>query len=254
MDDIWESYQRRLDGVSKRDRTLRREASYIARKAPDSLSYQKVTIDGNERWLTIINSDNLTLKTLLTMPGEHLLGGELVEFADNYWIVTSVDAHQELYAKAQMEQCNYLLKWIVNVGDGQKEIIERHCIVSDGTKYLTGETTSNYAENGMVLGDTRIAVTLTRDGYTAKLGRKDRFLIDDADTNHVLSYRITKPFKIGGVYNGHGAMSFVLQECNTEEDDNLELHIADYYKHFPRETADGIEDASDELEGKKVWL
>lgn len=102
----------------------------------------------------------------------------------------------------------------------------------------------------MTLGDTRISVTFPRNKHTVKIGRKHRFLIDDYDTEHVLAYRVTKPFKVGGVYNGHGAMSFVFQECNTEDDDNLELHIADYYKHFSR----GAVEERDENDKREVWL
>lgn len=104
----------------------------------------------------------------------------------------------------------------------------------------------------MTLGDTRISVTFPRNEHTVKIGRKHRFLIDDYGTDHVLSYRVTKPFKIGGVYNEHGAMSFVFQESNTEETDNLELHIANYYKYFPREYGDP--DDTQSSDGKKVWL
>ena len=156
-----------------------------------------------------------------------------------------------------MLQCNHRLRWIA--ADGH--IIERWCIVSDGTKYLTGETISSYNENGMSLGDTRISVSLARDEYTVQLNRGFRFLIDDEDSDTVLAYRLTKPFKIGGVYNGNGVMSFVMTEVNTEDDDNFDLRIADYYKHFPRET-DGNTDSettakvlNDETTGgKKVWL
>ena len=115
---------------------------------------------------------------------------------------------------------------------------------------------SSYNENGMVLGDTRMSITLPRDSDTVQFGRDDRLLVDDYESKKVLAYRITKPFKIGGVYNGHGAMSFVMVEANTEEDDNLELHIANYYKYFPRPTdprpvAPGDTESKN---GKKVLL
>ena len=108
----------------------------------------------------------------------------------------------------------------------------------------------------MVLGDTRMSITIARNKYTVQFGRDDRLLIDDYESKKVLAYRITKPFKIGGVYNGHGAMTFVMVEVNTEEDDNLELHIANYYKYFPRPTDPVQVDPGDAKpkDGKKVWL
>lgn len=84
-------------------------------------------------------------------------------------------------------------------------------------------------------GDSRVYLYLPRDGDTIKLNRSNRFLIDDYDSPNVLAYRLTKPFKLGGSYNGNGILAFVLTECNTEDTDNIELHIPNYYDHFPRE-------------------
>ena len=60
-------------------------------------------------------------------------------------------------------------------------------------------------------------------------------------------------------YNDKGIFSFVLQEVVTTDNDNLELNIADYYKHFPKENTNPDFDAPlDESHttptGKKVWL
>ena len=251
----WNSYESRLSmrGSTKREAILSRTKEYFSRKLPASLSYHTVDINGLDQNLAIINSDNLNQKTLCSMPGEDIISGSLIYWQDSHWLVTETDINNEVYTKATMIRCNHLLKWIA--ADGR--IIERWCIISDGTKYLTGETISSYNENGMSLGDTRISVSLARDEYTVQLGRDFRFLIDDEDSGSVLAYRLTKPFKIGGVYDSSGVMSFVMTEVNTEDDDNFELHIADYYKHFPRDDG-GISISTKPGEsvknGKKVWL
>lgn len=252
---VWDIYQSRLSarGNTKREVKLNRERDYISRKLTASLSYHTVSMNGVEQEVAIIDSDNLTLKTLCSMPGEEIISGSLVHWNDNHWLVTAVDVNNEVYTQATMLQCNHLLKWIT--ADGT--IVERWCIVSDGTKYLTGETMSSYNDNGMSLGDTRIAVSLARDEYTVKLGREHRFLIDDEESNTVLAYRLTKPFKVGGVFNGHGVMSFVMTEVNTEDDDNFDLHIADYYKYFPHDGSDATDPSESEVpssDGKKVWF
>ena len=64
------------------------------------------------------------------MPGEDIEHGGLIRWADNYWLVTERDANNNVYARAKMIQCNYLLKW---VSDDDK-IYEQWCIVEDGTK------------------------------------------------------------------------------------------------------------------------
>lgn len=251
---IWDSYQDALAvrGSSIRDVKANRERQFLARKLASSLSYHPALVNGVEQELAIINSDNLNQKTVCTMPGGNILCGSLVEWSDNRWLVTQVDASNELYTKGIMLQCNYLLKWVTD----DDEIVERWCIVEDSTKYLTGETVSRYNQNGMVLGDTRIAVTIARDKYTVKLGRDNRFLIDDPDSDTTLAYQLTKPLKVGSVYNGHGVITFIMTEANTEDSDNTELRIANYYKHFPRrcdpiEVKPGTQETAD---GKKVWL
>ena len=83
-------------------------------------------------------------------------------------------------------------------------------------------------------------LTIGRNADTAKLTRKNRFLIDDPESPSVMAYALTKPLKVGPVYGiGQlkGVYKFVIQEVNTTDDDNLELMIPDYYKHFPRTEA-----------------
>lgn len=252
----WSTYQSRLNarGDTRRNTALQRECRFLNAKLPSNLSYHQVTINGESRNLAVINSDNLDTKTLCSLPGEDIPHGGIVEWMNNRWIITVKDANNELYTKATMRQCNYLLRWIADDG----EIIERWCIVEDGTKYLTGE----YGDNNFIItrGDSRISLTLPRDKYTIRLNRDNRFLIDDYDSPNVLAYRLSKPFKLGGSYNGDGVLYFVLQECNTEDSDNFELHIANYYDYFPRDNQIGSYDTDtedtkpDEESGKKVWI
>lgn len=256
---VWDSYQARLSarGSDKRGIRVLRGRDCLSRKLPESLSFFSLRIDGEPRDAAIISTDNLNIKTICTMPGEDIEGGAMVDWADQHWVVTEKDVNNEIYTRATMLQCNHLLRWIAADGSIQ----ERWCVVSDGTKYMTGETIGSYNENGVSLGDTRISMIISRDEYTAQFSREHRFLIDDVASGSVLAYRLTKPFKIGGVYNGRGAMSFILSEVNTEDDDNLELRIADYYRHFPgaanaRPDNDAAERVEDDTEdgGKKVWL
>lgn len=244
----WDTYTLRSDarGNTKREASLKREVSYISRKVPESLSYnENVPIDGIPQNVTIINSDNLNEKLIYSLPGEDIVHGGLVEWMDNHWLVTERDANTTLYTKAKMIQCNHLLKWI----DEFDTLHEQWSIVEDGTKYLTGEFEDRYFAT--TRGDSRIAVTVARNKDTAKLGREMRFLIDDPDTGLMLAYGLSKPLKMGWTYNNMGVYKFVMQEVETTQDDNVELGIADYYKHFPRESP--ITDPTTP-EGKKVWL
>lgn len=67
----------------------------------------------------------------------------------------------------------------------------------------------------------------------------------------MLAYLLTKPLKMGWTYNERGVFKFVMQEVQTTDDDNVELGIADYYKHFPK-TPPVVDPVTPE--GDKVWL
>ncbi len=250
----WDNYEARMNarGTTRREAALKREKRHITQKLPNSLAYRLATINDVQQELCVINSDSLDIKTILSMPGEDLTHGGTVFWEDNYWLVIQRDANNEIYTKGIMRQCNYKLKWI----DKDKNIIERWCIVEDGTKYLTGE----YGDNHFVLtrGDMRISVILPRDRDTVQLGRNNRFLIDDYESPTVAAYELSKPFKLGSVYGGNGVLAFVMQECNAQDSDNLDLHIANYYNYFPRtqpcELELPSEDAHEAETGRKGWI
>lgn len=248
----WSVYKKKMEsgGADMRNKTLVRERRYLAKNMPNSLSFHTAIVNGEERSLAIINSDNLDLKTLCTLPGEDLPHGGYVEWMGNHWIITEKDANNEVYTKCKMKQCNYLLRWV----DEDNNVIERWCIIEDATKYLVG-TWSSY-EYVVERGDSRVYMYIPRDKDTVKLNRESRFLIDDYASPTVLAYRLTKPFKLAGTYNENGVLAFVLSECQTEDTDNFERHIANYYDHFPR--PEGMVeppiDPTPVPDGKKVWL
>lgn len=279
--DIWNAYESRIavHGTNKKDAALKREIRFINSHLPDNISYCTVevltqefgynieTAESKSHRLTqnvaIIDSDNLNQKVIISMPGEDIRLGSLILWGDNYWLVHERDANSTLYVKAKLLQCNHLLKWITD----DKEIIEQWCVIEDGTKYLTGELEDrNFV---VTRGDSRISVQLARNKYTIALSRKNRFLIDDDDSPHKLSYLLTKPLKCGLTYNNDGTFKFVMQEVTATEYDNHDLGIADYYRYFERDMSeknveatncDETEDSPSEQNntgsqnGKKVWI
>lgn len=250
--DVWGLYQNRITakGGTKRNAALQREVRMLNNKLPEGLSYHTVTIDNVEKQVEIIDTDNLNIKFIHSLPGEDIDCGSTVSWMGYHWLVMERDANSEINTRAKMRQCNYLLKWVNN----HHEICEQWCIVEDGTKYLTGELEDR---NFIVTrGDSRMALIISRNAETIKLGRNNRFLIDDPDSNEKLAYTLTKPLKVGQVYNGKGVFGFVLQEVQMTNDDNTELGIADYYKHFDKDSI-LITDSNKETfteTGKKVWL
>ncbi len=221
---VWDMYEDRINasGKTNRERLLNQTKDNISRKIKDSLSYHYVSIDGVSQGITITDDSNdLSIKKICALPDEGLLHGGMVEYANSHWIITEVDANDEVYSKGKMQRCNYLLKWLDDTGS----IIEKWSIVEDGTKYLIGEKSSDM----MSIGDARIAITLPKDADTNKLCRGMRFLVDDNDADRVLAYQITKPNKLYNIYDGRGIFRFILNEVNLTDDDNVKLRIADYY-------------------------
>jgi len=254
---VWDMYEKRMTarGLTKRETALQREKHALLTMTPDGLFYHQAIVDGIDQPVEVIDSDNLNEKTICSVYEDVIRAGSLVEWADNHWLVTECDANNEVYTRAKMIQCNYLLKWV----DDNDKIISKWCIVEDGTKYLTGE----YEDRNFIVarGDSRIAITIAKDEDTVKLGRENRFLVDDPDSKEQLAYVLSKPMKAGHVYNSDGVYIFVLQEVVTTDYDNQELGIADYYHHFPREgitqePANPVIDPENNVDekGRKVWL
>lgn len=245
----WDLYESRMvsAGETKRGAALRRELHNISTMLDDNLSYCSVEIDNEKQNVAVINTDNLNEKFIISMPGEDIKHGALVEWMNQKWLVTEKDSNSTLYTKSRMIQCNYLLKWVTP----DKVIHEQWCVVEDGTKYLTGEF-----EDRMFMttrGDSRLSVTIARNQYTAALTRENRFVIDDPESAEKLTYLLTKPLKLGSSFtygeNGEyeGVYKFVMQEVTATTFDNMELGIADYYKYFDRDSEDD-DDPDDEPE------
>lgn len=253
----WKIYESRIasSGVSIRDAMLRRTRRLIGEKAEDGLFFQSVLIDGTEQSVTVISSDNLNEKTIISMPAETIRAGATVYWMENFWLVTEVDADITVHTKAKMVQCNYLLKWV----DDDAQIHEQWCVIEDGTRYLTGQ----YEDRDFFVtrGDSRISMTIGKNTDTTRFRRGMRFLIDDADSQLMLAYELSKPYKLGGVYNGTGVFCFVLQEVSTTDYDAQELGIADYYRYFPKENSGAVSpgmtidpDHNITDDGKRVWI
>lgn len=135
MGNAWDLYDSRVKarGSTRRDVSMNKGIRTLDRMFPSSLSYHSADMDGEECQLAIINSDNLNMKTVISMPGEDIRHGAYVKWSDYTWLVIERDANNELYTRAIMQQCNYLLRWVAVVND-QPHIFEQWCIVEDGTK------------------------------------------------------------------------------------------------------------------------
>lgn len=240
--DGWSSYTQRLNAIGdyKRQMWVNRTSESIRRRAMDSPSTHLVKINGIEQFISITHRADISQKRISALPGEHLKHGGLVEFNTGVWLITEVDADNEVYERGIMERCNHQLRWIGKDG----RVREKWCIVHDGTKYLIGEATSRY-ENLMVIGDARIAVTVGKDEDTMELNRGLRFLVDDTDIETPSAYQITKSNRFFNLYEGEGVYRYILNEVVLTKNDNIAERIADYTSWMPVRELDGDHRDSD---------
>ncbi len=235
---VWESYIERISQTgTMRDALVEQAKNSIAQMIYDSPSCHNVHIDGLEQHVSITHTQDFNEKRICSVPGEHLVHGGLVCFADSHWLITELDADNEIYDRGLMLRCNHMLRWIGKDG----KLKEQWCVVEDGTKYLIGE----YTERVMAIGDARIALTIAKNKDTEELCRGVRFLIDDPDSEAVLAYQITKPNKLFNVYNGKGVFKFILNEVQLTPDDHKALRIADYTNWSPDKPLDSDHKDSD---------
>lgn len=220
MSKAWDLYNERmaLSGPTKRDMWKKRAMRSISNRIRHSLSYHEVIMGGLAAQVAITHGVEASEKKIFSMPGEHLVHGGLVEFADNVWLIVEVDADNEVYEKGRMLQCNHILRWIATDGT----LKEKWCVVEDGTKYLIGEKSTQL----MTIGDARIALTIGKDEDTIELKRGYRFLVDDVDTDYPLAYQITKSNKLFNVYNEEGVFRFILNEVEMIDEDDVNGKIA----------------------------
>lgn len=244
MPDVWEGYFNRVgaeeDAGSKRASFLERTIENIDTKEKYSLSYKSVKVDGVDEYLVIVSAEATDTKTFMCPPGKTIHCGALIDYADYKWLVTELDAESEVYQKGKIRQCNYILRWKNKRG----EIIERDCIIDDGTKYLTGEQQREF----MSYGDSRAQLIIAKDEETSQLRRGDRFLVDEDGLDKPLAFVLTKPNRISMQYKGYGVYRHMLTEDQfNPKADNAELMIADYY-------SDASKNMSDSIVHEEGWL
>lgn len=273
----WELYESRraIDGNLRRQAVERRTVKRINRRLPDNLSYTMVDVYPPENGYNIVSDDfqmesyiqdvaiindrdKFNIKTIISMPGDDITLGSLIFWMDSFWLVTERDSNTTLYTKATLTQCNHLLKW---VDKASGKIIEQWSVISDSSD----SGVSHDSDRAMRFGDTQIHMVICKNEFTQAFGREDRFLIDDIDAPHKLSFNISRPMKMWANGMDNRLYDFVLEESSATEDDNHELGVADYYKYFSRNGEEPVFPTTDPQDnntteedkpqsGKKVWL
>lgn len=217
-----------LHGTTQRERMANRLRNNINTKAPSSLSYKDVKLNGKETQLVIDSGTQPYYKEYKSMPRQEINIGDYVEWAKSHWIVFTCDSDDEFYKDGKLYQCNYLLKWQNEFG----EIIERWAHIQSASKYNDG-TTGNSV---LTIGSDQLSVIVPIDKETIKLKKSmgKKFFIDNNKIDPTV-YELTGTGNVPDMYNGRGVTSWIVKECAyTPTKDDLRFGVCDYRKpHFP---------------------
>lgn len=211
-----------LHGTTQRERMVNRTKANLQNKVVDSLSYKTIKLNGIETQLVINEGTQPYYKEFESMPGQEINIGDYIEWANSWWLVTTCDYDDELYRNGKLHQCNYLLKWQNELG----EIIERHAVILNASKYNDGLAESNVIS----LGSDKLSINIPLDAEALKLKKSmaKKFFIDN-NKEDPTAYLLANTGNVADTYNGHGITHWIVEECAyTASEDDLKYGVCDY--------------------------
>ena len=212
-----------LDGLTQRDRIIKKSIHDQNKLAPVSPSYKDVTIDDVPRKLNIISSTVMNQKIIHTLPGEDFSIGSIVYWSKSHWLITERDAEDEITVRGRIQICQKQITW---QDDNTHEIRSLWATVEK--PYY-----SNLEENKYMSYSTReFRIQMPFDEYSANLNIGKRLMLEIVN-GVPKTYRITSIDQMTSRidYNGEqvGFLSFnVEQDLYNPDTDNVEKMICDY--------------------------
>jgi hypothetical protein len=219
-----------LHGTSQRERLISRCKDSLTRKLPDSGAYKSVKLNGEASSLVINSGTKPYYKEFTSLPGQTVLAGDYVEWANNTWLIYEADCDDEVYIDGKMYQCNYIQRWQNENGT----IIER-------PSYVTRESSTGEDGNKTItLGANEYFVYMPYDEETVKLRNGERVYID-FNSNSPNPYILTLPDNVSMKFGSKGVLCYLFEQTEKSPDkDKLitlesgeKAWIADYISPTP---------------------
>lgn len=184
----------------------------------NTLDAYSVLVGGVAQDLTIIKTQDLSIKKIKSRPGEYFYSGQVVQWANAFWLIEEFDSNTDLLTYGKMHECNYLLKWQNAFGT----VIERHCVESR-------ISTVGIDDNKVIqIGKSQSKLLVPYDSETIKLRVGKRLYIDN-NLENPTPYMITLTNTTSYVKNGHGYLEFIVTETATiPEVDRPDLMLCNY--------------------------
>lgn len=149
--------------------------------------------------------------------------GMLYQFSDNYWITINDGDIASPTSTIEVRRCNNSLKWMDKIGDGT--VLVEPCAI----EY---EISSPFPQKDkdVIVANGHAVIICQNNEHTATIEKNDRFIFN------------SQPFKVAAINNVllddyshiNGLMYIDAYLDMIEDDDNLELGIANYFEvHEP---------------------
>ena len=202
---------------NRREKELTKINNEMSKHFEDTYGTVDILLNGTPTQLMIIkDTDNNTFKKKIkSVHGDKFNLGDYVEWNNQKWLVTLIDADERTWNRGYMYLCTVPLRWQNSEG----KIIERYVYAEDFTKYSNGVT----GNNTITIGDNQYGLTLPVDEETKKLKRDMRFPMDFDDSEQPDIYKLTnRKVKLSdNQYFGRGGTMVVTMSFdafNTNED------------------------------------
>lgn len=207
-----------LRGSTQRERELNRLKSDIVRKAPSSLSYKDVKLNGEPTQLMINTSTKPYYKEFQSLPDQRILAGDYVEWADSMWLVLNADCDDEVYIDGNLRQCQHRIYW--QKADGT--IVSRFAYTENASAYNNGET----GNNTITLESNQFMVYIPYDKETAELDNGKRIHMSRSNAK-CKPYELTRPDDVTYGFGEKGVLNIIFTQTQYNQDKDKLITLED---------------------------
>jgi len=199
-----------LLGTSQRDRSLNRLRNSLINKLPQSLSYKNVKLNGEDTQLIINTGTKPYYKEFEALPGQKVLVGDYIEWANCIWLVYEADCDDEIYIDGKMYQCNYIQRWLNDSG----KLIERPSFVLNASAYNNGETESKI----LTLASNQFMVYMPIDKETLGI-RNGKRMFMDYNISESSAYELSRPDTVSMKFGKKGVTYYIFTQTQKSDKD-----------------------------------
>ena len=207
-----------LRGSTQRERELNRLKSDLVRKAPSSLSYKDVKLNGEPTQLMINTSTKPYYKEFESLPDQTVLAGDYVEWANSVWLVLNADCDDEVYTDGNLRQCQHKIFW--QKADGT--VVSRYAYTENASAYNNGEKENNT----ITLQSNQFMVYLPYDDETAELDNGKRVHMSRSNRK-CKPYELTRPDDITYGFGEKGVLNIIFTQTQYNPDEDKLVTLED---------------------------